>query len=152
MITQNRRARHDYFIEDEYEAGLVLTGTEVKSIRAGKINLQDAYCEVLPEGVNLVGAHVSPYDFGGTYFNHDPRRTRRLLLSKREIRKLGRAVEQKGYTLVPLSVYLRNKRIKVLVGVARGKKLYDKRDSIAERENSRELDRIKKAGRYHDDD
>jgi SsrA-binding protein len=146
----NRRARHDYFIEQEFEAGVVLVGTEVKSLRAGKVNLQDAYCVIENGEVWLTGAHISPYSHGGNYFNHVAVRNRKLLLSKREIRKMLRATEQKGYTLVPLSLYLKNKKVKVLVGVARGKKLYDKRDSMAERDSKRELDRVRKSGTTED--
>jgi SsrA-binding protein len=150
IIMTNRRARHDYFIEQEFEAGVVLVGTEVKSLRAGKVNLQDAYCVIENGEVWLTGAHISPYSHGGNYFNHVAVRNRKLLLSKREIRKMLRATEQKGYTLVPLSLYLKNKKVKVLVGVARGKKLYDKRDSMAERDSKRELDRVRKSGTTED--
>ncbi|HRR07458.1 MAG TPA: SsrA-binding protein SmpB [Rhodothermales bacterium] len=151
-IMTNRRARHEYHIEDEYEAGIVLTGTEVKSIRDGKINLQDAFCDIRSDGAYLIGAHISPYSHGGQYFNHEPVRGRRLLLHSREIKKMARAKEQKGYTLVPLSVYLKNKRIKIAIGVAKGKKLYDKRETIAERDSARELDRVRKSSRRSDDD
>lgn len=146
LIMTNRRARHDYHIEQEFEAGIVLFGTEVKSLRSGKVNLQDAYCTIEDQEVYLTGAHISPYSHGGNYFNHEPVRKRKLLLNKREIRKMLRATEQKGYTLVPLSVYLKNKKVKIVVGVARGKKLFDKRDSMAERDTKRELDRVRKSG------
>lgn len=150
VIYSNRKARHDYFIEDEYEAGVVLLGTEVKSLRLGKVNLQDAYCEIKGNEIWLINAHISPYEQGGIYFNHDPVRKRKLLLHGREIRKITRKVEQKGYTLIPLSVYLKDRRMKFKIGVAQGKKLYDKRDAIAERDTQRTLDRVRKSGRAED--
>ncbi len=129
-IAQNRRARYDYFIDEIYEAGIALKGTEVKSIRAGKINLADGYARVEADGCLLYNVHISPYEAGNRY-NVDPMRPRRLLLHKREIRKLGSAVREKGHTLIPLSVYLKGHLVKVELGLARGKKLYDKREAMA---------------------
>ncbi|MGQ9524169.1 MAG: SsrA-binding protein SmpB [Armatimonadota bacterium] len=139
-VATNRKARHDYFIEDTYEAGLVLVGTEVKSIREGRVNLQDAYAEVKNGEAWLHNMHISPYAQGGR-FNPDPSRPRKLLLHRREIDRLRGLQEQKGLTLVPLSVYFRRGRAKVELGVARGKRQYDKRRAIAERDSRREMDR-----------
>ena len=139
-VATNRRARHEYHVEDTVEAGLVLTGSEVKSLRQGKASLQEAYCTVeRGEGV-LVNATIPPYSHGG-YDNHEPTRPRRLLLSKKELAKLDKAVAQKGYTLVPLKLYFKNGWAKLLVGVAKGKKLHDKRHDIAERDAQRRIDR-----------
>lgn len=144
-VVSNRKARFEYYIEDRYEAGLSLVGTEVKSLRDGKANLQDAYV-AFPDGRPvLMNAHISPYTHG-THFNHDPLRPRPLLLKKREIQKLLKATEQKGYTVVPLSLYFKNGYAKIEIGTARGKKLYDKRDTIADRESKRRLDRVMKGG------
>ena len=143
IITSNRKARHDYHITDALEAGLVLQGTEVKALREGRANLQDAYCKVDGGEVFMVGAHISPYSHGNLN-NHDPVRPRKLLLHKREIARLKKASEQKGFTLVPLKLYFKNGIAKVEVGLARGKKLYDKRADIAERESKRRLDRAMK--------
>ena len=140
-IVTNRKARHDYTLEERFEAGMVLQGSEVKSLRAGKANLQDAYAVVLNDGVDLVGLHVAPYEMGG-YANHEPTRNRRLLLNKREIDKLRKATEQKGATLIPTHLYFKDGRAKVEIAIAHGKKQYDKRQSIAERETKRRLDRI----------
>jgi SsrA-binding protein len=140
LIAANRRARHEYTIEESVEAGLVLTGTEIKSVRAGKVNLQDAYARVENGEAWLHGAHIAPY-VQGNRFNVDPVRPRKLLLHRREIdRLLGRA-QERGLTLVPLSMYLRNSYAKVELGIGRGKKLYDKRQAIAEREAQREVER-----------
>jgi len=139
-VATNRKARHDYFIEDTYEAGLVLVGTEVKSIRQGRVNLQDAYAEVRNGEAWLHNMHISPYAQGGR-FNPDPNRPRKLLLHRREIDRLKGLQEQKGLTLVPLSLYFRRGRAKVELGLARGKRQYDKRRAIAERESRRELER-----------
>lgn len=143
VVTNNRKARHDYFIEDTVEAGIVLTGTEIKSIRAGRMNLQDSFAIVRGGEVWLVGAHISPYSHGNRE-NHDPTRERKLLLHRREINRLTGKVQERGYTLVPLRVYLRDGRAKVELGLARGKKLYDKRDSIAKRDSDREMRRAVK--------
>jgi SsrA-binding protein len=140
IVAQNRRAAHDYFVEDRYEAGIALTGTEIKSIRAGRVQLREAY--VRPEGgeIFLLNAHIAPYDPAARQ-NHDPRRTRKLLLHKREIAKLAEKVQQKGYTIVPLKMYLSKGRAKVEIALARGKRQYDKRRTIAERESRREMAR-----------
>jgi SsrA-binding protein len=143
VVTHNRKARHDYHIEDTVEAGIVLTGTEIKSIRAGRMNLQDSFAIVRGGEVWLVGAHISPYTHGNRE-NHDPTRERKLLLHRREINRLAGKVQERGYTLVPLRVYLRDGRAKVELGLARGKKLYDKRDSIAKRDHDREMRRAVK--------
>lgn len=136
----NRKARHDYHIEETYEAGIVLTGTEIKSIRAGRVNIRDSYARVDNGEVFLLNAHVSPYDQGNRY-NHDPLRPRKLLLNKREIRQLHSKTQEKGLTLIPLRIYLKNGRAKLELAVARGKKLYDKREDIASRDAKREMER-----------
>ena len=146
IAAQNRKAFHDYFVEDKYEAGIELFGTEVKSVRAGTLNLKDAYCTVKDGELFVQGMHISPYE-KGNIFNKDPVRTRRLLMHKREIRKLHALIKQDGYTLVPLSVYFRNAKVKVEVGLCKGKKNYDKRDAIAKRDAGREMDRAMKARR-----
>ena len=140
IAAQNRKARHDYFIEDTYECGIVLVGTEVKSIRKGSLNLKDSYAQVKNGELFLHGMHVSPYEQGNIY-NHDPFRTRKLLVHAREIRKLNALSQADGYSLVPLSVYFKNGKVKVELAVAKGKKLYDKRASIAERDADRDMDR-----------
>ena len=143
IAAQNRKAFHDYFVEDKYEAGIELFGTEVKAIRAGTLNLKDAYCSVKNGELFVHGMHISPYE-KGNIFNRDPVRTRRLLMHKREIRKLHALVQQDGYTLVPLSVYFRDARVKVEIGLCKGKKNYDKRDAAARRDAGREMDRAMK--------
>ncbi len=144
IAAQNRKARHDYFIEDTYECGIVLQGTEVKSIRKGSLNLKDSYAQVKKGELYLYGMHVSPYEQGNIY-NHDPFRTRKLLAHAREIRKLNALSQADGYSLIPLSVYFKDGKVKVELAVAKGKKLYDKRASIAERDADRDMDRnIKK--------
>ena len=140
QVAENRRARHDYFIEDTYECGIALVGTEVKSVRAGKVNLKDSYAQVKNGEMLLVGMHISPYD-QGNIFNKDPFRTRKLLLHKREIRKLHDLQKQEGYALIPLSVYFKNSRVKVELGLCKGKKTYDKREAVAKRDAKREMDR-----------
>lgn len=138
---QNRKAFHDYFVEDRYEAGIELAGTEVKSIRGGQLNLKDSYCATTKEGELMVyNMHISPYD-KGNIFNHDPDRPKRLLLHKREINKLHALVKQDGYALIPLSVYFKDARVKVELGVCKGKKNYDKREASAQRDAKREIDR-----------
>ena len=144
IAAQNRKAFHDYFVEDRYEAGIQLAGTEVKSIRAGTLNLKDAYCAVKDGELWVHGMHISPYE-KGNIFNKDPVRSRRLLMHKREIRKLQALVKQDGYTLVPLSVYFKDARVKVEVGLCKGKKNYDKRESAARRDAAREIDRTMKS-------
>ena len=143
IAAQNRKAHHDYFVEDRYESGIQLAGTEVKSIRAGTLNLKDAYCTVKDGELWVHGMHISPYE-KGNIFNKDPVRPRRLLMHRREIRKLHALVKQDGYTLVPLSVYFKDARVKLEVGLCKGKKNYDKRDSAARRDASREIDRAMK--------
>lgn len=137
---ENRKAYHDYQIEDTYEAGIVLAGTEVKSLRAGKANFTDAFAYIHEGEMWLRDFHISPYKFG-SYSNHDPRRLRKLLLNKKEIRDIDRAVRQKGYTVVPLKLYFKNGFAKVLIGIARGKKKYDKRESIKEQDMKRDMQR-----------
>lgn len=143
-LVTNRRARHEYTIDETYEAGIELKGTEVKSLRMGKGNLSDAYCMVRDLELFLVGMHISPYEKGNIY-NGDPVRDRRLLLHKREIRKLFEQVKQKGLTLVPLRMYLKHGRVKLEIAVARGKKLYDKRASDAQRSAQRDMERTVRA-------
>ena len=140
IVTQNRKARHDYHILETWEAGMVLTGTEVKSLRNGKANLKDSYARVRGGEVFLYKMHISPYD-KGTYANHEPERVRKLLLNKREIHKMTGSVEEKGLTLVPTKVYFKNEKAKVEIALARGKKLYDKRQTIAERDVKRDMER-----------
>ena len=140
IIAQNRKAYHDYFVDEKYEAGIALFGTEVKSIRGGAVNLKDSYCSVKDGELYALGIHISPYE-KGNIFNREPRRDRKLLMHKREIMKLWGLMTQKGYTLVPLSMYFSGKNVKVEVGLCRGKKLYDKRDALAEKQTNREIDR-----------
>ena len=136
----NRKAFHDYFVLDRYEAGIELFGTEVKSIRAGTLNLKDSYCTVKNGELFVRGMHISPYE-KGNIFNRDPDRARRLLMHKKEILKLNAKVMQEGVALIPLSVYFRDSRVKVEVGLCKGKKLYDKRESDAKRQADRDIDR-----------
>ena len=136
----NRKAFHDYFVLDRYEAGIELYGTEVKSIRAGTLNLKDSYCTVKNGELFVRGMHISPYE-KGNIFNRDPDRPRRLLMHKKEILKLNAKVMQEGVALVPLSVYFKDSRVKVEVGLCKGKKLYDKRESDAKRQADRDIDR-----------
>ena len=140
IITQNRKAYHDYFVDEKYEAGIALFGTEVKSVRQGAVNLKDSYCSVKNGELFVVGMHISPYE-KGNIFNREPLRDRKLLMHKKEIMKLSGLMTQKGYTLVPLSLYFSGKNVKVEVGLCRGKKLYDKRDALAEKQTNREIDR-----------
>lgn len=133
-LATNRKARHDYFIDKVYEVGIVLKGTEVKSIRKGSVNLKDSYATVKDGEVFVEGMHISPFE-QGNIFNVDPLRKRKLLLHKSEIRKIEREISQKGYTLVPLSLYLVKGRVKMELGLARGKKLYDKRDTLQKRDS-----------------
>lgn len=148
IIAQNRKAWHDYFVDEKYEAGIALFGTEVKSIRGGAVNLKDSYCSLKNGELFVIGMHVSPYE-KGNIFNREPLRDRKLLMHKREIMKLGGLITQKGYTLVPLSLYFSGKNVKVEIGLCRGKKLYDKRDSAAEKQANREMDRrMKDQSRY----
>ncbi len=142
-LGQNRKAYHDYFIEEKYEAGIELFGTEVKSVRAGNVNLKDSFCTVKNGELFAHGVHISPYE-KGNIFNRDPLRPKRLLMHKKEIRKLQARIQQDGLTLIPLSVYLKDALVKVELGLARGKKLYDKRESEAKRDAGREMDRVLK--------
>ena len=140
VIAQNRKARHDYFVNETYEADLVLHGTEVKSIRMGRCNLKDCYAAAEKGELWVYGMHISPYEKGNV-FNTDPLRPKKLLMHKAEIRKLQQQVAQKGLALVPLSVYLKDGRMKLELGLCKGKKLYDKRDDMAARDAKREIDR-----------
>lgn len=142
-IAQNRKASHDFFIEDTYEAGIVLKGTEIKSVRAGRINLKDSHARVDKGEVQLINMHISPYDHGNRY-NHDPTRTRKLLLHRKEIDKLIGYTQQQGYTLVPLKVYIKHGYAKVLIGLGKGKKKYDKREDQKRKQMKRDIDRAMK--------
>ncbi len=139
-VAQNRRARHDFFVEESVECGIALHGTEVKSMRQGKVNLKESYAQIRDNEVLVQSMHISPYE-QGSVFNTDPLRPKKLLLHKAEIRKLKAQVQQKGYTLIPLSVYLRDGRMKLELGVCRGKQLHDKRDDMAGRDAKRDMER-----------
>lgn len=144
IIAQNKKAYHDYFVDETYEAGIALFGTEVKSLRAGAVNLKDSYCYVEGGELWASGIHISPYE-KGNIFNRDPLRQRKLLMHKREIMKLHGLVSQKGYTLVPLSLYFSGSHVKMAVGLCRGKKLYDKRDDDAKKQANRDIERYQKS-------
>ena len=146
IITENRKARHDYFVVEVYEAGIELYGTEVKSLRRGTVNLKDSYCTVEKGELFATGIHISPYE-QGNIFNRDPLRDKRLLMHKREIMKLAGLVTREGYTLVPLSLYFLGSRVKVAVGLCKGKKLYDKRETDARRAADRTIERVTKGNR-----
>ena len=151
VVAQNKKAYHDYFVDEKYEAGIALFGTEVKSIRMGAVNLKDSYCSIKNGELFVIGMHISPYE-KGNIFNREPRRERKLLMHKREIMRLCGQVEQKGLTLVPLSLYFSGKNVKVELGLCRGKKLYDKRDALAEKQADREMDRrMKDSHRSYED-
>ena len=139
-IAQNKKAYHDYFVEESIEAGIELVGTEVKSLRQGRANLKDAWCSVVGGEMLLNGCHISPYDYGNI-FNRDPMRVRRLLLHKREIMRLYGLVKQQGFSLIPLSLYLTDSRVKVQIGLCKGKKLYDKRADLAAKAAKRDIER-----------
>lgn len=143
-IAKNSKAFHDYFVEERFEAGVVLAGTEVKSIRQGGVNLKDSWCQVKDGELWLYGAHISPYE-KGNIFNKDPLRTRKLLMHRREILRLHMAVQRDGLTLIPLSLYFKDSKVKVELGLCKGKKLYDKRASAAERDAKRDMDRAMKS-------
>ena len=144
ILAQNRSAHHEFFIEEKYEAGIELFGTEVKSVRMGRVNLKESYCEIDDKGeMYILGMHVSPYE-KGNIFNRDPLRPKKLLMHRREIMKLLGIVKQKGLTLVPLEMYLKGQRVKVTIAVAKGKKLYDKRDDAAKRDAGRMIERTLK--------
>ena len=140
ILAKNRKARHDYFIEDTLEAGIVLKGTEVKSIRNGRLNLKDSFASIDDGEIFINNMHISPYEQGNIY-NVDPTRKRKLLLHKREINKLLGYIQQKGYSLIPLSVYLKRGKVKIQIGIVKGKKLYDKRADIAKRDAERRIQR-----------
>lgn len=145
MVTTNRKAFHDYFIEDEVEAGIELVGSEIKSIRQGKVNIRDAYARIENGELWLVGAHISPYEQSGAYFNHEPDRPRKLLVHKRQIDQLRKNQEAEGYTLVPVRLKLVRGKAKVDIGIAKGKKKYDKRQVMAERDARRQMERALKS-------
>lgn len=147
VVAENRKARHDYEIVEEFEAGIALTGSEIKSVRAGRVNLRGSFARVSGEQVLLYEAHISTYEQAGTHTNHNPTRPRKLLLHKREIKRLMGLIQQKGLTLVPLRLYFRGRWAKVALAVARGKKTYDKREDIAKREAQRDIERAIKAQR-----
>ena len=142
-IAQNKKARHDYFIEESYEAGIELFGTEVKSIRQGRVNLKDSWCSIDKGEIFVNGMHISPYE-QGNIFNRDPMRVRKLLMHKKEINRLFGVVKQMGYSLIPISLYFKDSRVKVQVGLCKGKKLYDKREDEAKREADRDIRRFEK--------
>ncbi|MBC8412759.1 MAG: SsrA-binding protein SmpB [Nitrospira sp.] len=143
IVAKNRKAFHDYSIEDTYEAGICLVGTEVKSLRDGRANLKDSYVIIKDEEAFLLNCHISPYSHGNLQ-NHDPLRTRKLLLHRKEIEKLWSAISQKGLTVIPLKLYFKRGKAKIEIGLAKGKRQYEKRESIKERESNREIDRYMK--------
>ncbi len=151
VVAQNRKARHDYFILDAFECGIVLTGTEIKSVRAGNLNLKDSYASLEDGELWLLGMHISPYE-KGTYYNHEPERRRKLLLHRHELIRLRGKIREKGLTLVPLSVYIKDgRRAKVELALAQGKSAHDKRDAIADRDAKRDMARaVRRGGRYDD--
>ena len=150
VIAQNKKARHDYFVEESFEAGLVLRGTEVKSMRQGRVNLKESYVQAQNNELFAHGMHISPYD-QGNQFNADPLRPKKLLMHKREIRKLASEVKRQGYSLVPLKIYLKDGRMKLELGLCKGKRLYDKRDDMAERDAKRSMERaLRNQGRTGD--
>ena len=143
IIAVNRKARHDYFVEDTFECGIALAGTEVKSLRAGTVNLKDSYCIIKDGELFVISMHISPYE-KGNIFNRDPLRQRKLLMHRREINRLFGLVKQDGYSLIPLSLYFKGSRVKLEMGLCKGKKLHDKRESTARRDADREMDRTMK--------
>lgn len=145
-IAQNKKARHDYFVEETYEAGIELCGTEVKSLRAGRVNLKDSWCSIVDGEIFVNGMHISPYE-QGNIFNRDPKRVRKLLMHKKEILKLYGTVKQTGYSLIPISLYFKDSKVKLQVGLCKGKKLYDKRADMAERSAKRDMERAIKEQR-----
>lgn len=145
-IAQNKKARHDYFVEETYEAGIELCGTEVKSLRAGRVNLKDSWCSIVDGEIFVNGMHISPYE-QGNIFNRDPMRVRKLLMHKKEILKLYGTVKQTGYSLIPISLYFKDSKVKLQVGLCKGKKLYDKRADMAERSAKRDMERAIKEHR-----
>ncbi len=151
IIAQNRKARHDYFVLDTFECGIVLTGTEIKSVRAGNLNLKDSYASIEKDELWLLGVHISPYE-KGSYYNHDPERNRKLLVNKSELIRMKGKVREKGLTLIPLSIYIKDgRRAKVELALAKGKTSYDKRDALTERDAKRDIARaVRHKGRYED--
>ena len=145
-IAQNKKARHDYFVEETYEAGIELCGTEVKSLRAGRVNLKDSWCSIVDGEIFVNGMHISPYE-QGNIFNRDPMRVRKLLMHKKEILKLYGTVKQTGYSLIPISLYFKDSKVKLQVGLCKGTKLYDKRADMAERSAKRDMERAIKEQR-----
>ena len=145
-IAQNKKARHDYFVEETYEAGIELCGTEVKSLRSGRVNLKDSWCSIVDGEIFVNGMHISPYE-QGNIFNRDPMRVRKLLMHKKEILKLYGTVKQTGYSLIPISLYFKDSKVKLKVGLCKGKKLYDKRADMAERSAKRDMERAIKEQR-----
>lgn len=145
-IAQNKKARHDYFVKETYEAGIELCGTEVKSLRAGRVNLKDSWCSIVDGEIFVNGMHISPYE-QGNIFNRDPMRVRKLLMHKKEILKLYGTVKQTGYSLIPISLYFKDSKVKLQVGLCKGKKLYDKRADMAERSAKRDMERAIKEQR-----
>ena len=145
-IAQNKKARHDYFVEETYEAGIELCGTEVKSLRAGRVNLKDSWCSIVDGEIFVNGMHISPYE-QGNIFNRDPMRVRKHLMHKKEILKLYGTVKQTGYSLIPISLYFKDSKVKLQVGLCKGKKLYDKRADMAERSAKRDMERAIKEQR-----
>ena len=143
IISENRKARHDYFVIETYEAGIELFGTEVKSLRAGTVNMKDSYCEIDEGEMFALGVHISPYE-QGNIFNKDPLRPKKLLMHKREIMKLTGLVSREGYTLVPLSLYFKGSLVKMSIGLCKGKKLYDKREDAAKRDADRTIEKAMK--------
>ena len=146
IIAVNRKARHDYFVEDTYEAGVELFGTEVKSVRQGAVNLKDSYCMIAKGEIFATGVRISPYEKGNIY-NRDPLRPKRLLMHKKEIVKLFSMVGREGYTVIPLSLYFKGSRVKVELGLCKGKKLYDKREDDAKKQANRDIERYQKGGK-----
>ncbi len=146
QIAANRKAYHDYFVEDRFEAGIALKGTEVKSLRAGTVSMKECFCAVKDGELFVYGMHISPYE-KGNIFNKDPLRVRKLLMHRREITRLASLAAQKGYSLIPLSLYFKNSKVKVELGLCRGKKIYDKRDSAAEKDSKRLIERSLKERR-----
>lgn len=146
-IAQNKKAHHDYFVLESYEAGIELFGTEVKSLRAGRVNLKDSWCNIVDGEIFVNGMHISPYDHGNV-FNKDPMRVRRLLMHKKEILKLFGTLQQQGLSLIPISLYFKGSKVKMQVGLCKGKKLYDKRATMAERDAKRNIDRALKERQY----
>ena len=137
-IAQNKKAHHDYFIEETYEAGIELCGTEVKSVRNGRVNLKDSWCSIVDGEIFVNGMHISPYEHGNI-FNRDPMRVRRLLMHKKEINRLYGTVKQTGYSLIPISLYFKDSKVKLQIGLCKGKKLYDKRQDIAKKDAQRQI-------------